>query len=163
MSIFAKPMAATKPRTVTAGQVAVLYAGVLVVFAIAQLFTFEEFLELTPQFGLPFGEAFGYLLAPLLIVCEVFAIPFLLRMAVSPAFRWLSGALSMLVAVLWFFIAVWIVTTRASVATIGFLGTVGDLTPGWWAVLIAVALTILAAWSVWGLWPTARGHSIKKS
>lgn len=156
-------MAAMKPRTTTAGQVAVLYAGILVLFAIAQLFTFEKFLELTPQFGLPFGEAFGYLLAPLLIVCEVFAIPFLLRMTVSPAFRWLSGGLSVLVAVLWLFIAVWVVTTKASVATIGFLGTVGDLTPGWWAVLIAVALTILAAWSAWGLWPATRGSSIKKS
>lgn len=163
MSIFAKPMIAPKPRTTTAGQVAMLYAGILVLFAIAQLFTFEEFLKLTPQFGLPFGEAFGYLLAPLIIVCEVFALPFLLRMTVSPAFRWLSGALSVFVSVLWLFVAIWVVATKASIMTVGFLGTVGDLTPGWWAVLIAVALTILAVWSVWELWPTVRGRAIKNS
>lgn len=163
MSIFAKPMTAMKPRTPTAGQVAILYAGILVLFAIAQLFTFEEFLELTPQFGLPFGEVFGYLFAPLIIVCEVFAMPFLLRMTISPAFRWLSAGLSIFAAVSWLFVVIWAVVTQASVETIGFLGTVGDLTPGWWAVLIAGALTILSTWSAWGLWPLPRSRSIKNS
>lgn len=155
MSIFPKPVAALKPKTEATKQIATLYAVLLVIISVAQLFTFEAFLDLVPTFNLPLGGALPYLIAPLIVAAEVFAIPFLLRMYVSPAFRWFSMFLGWLVAALWLFISVWVVGTAQPVETVGFLGTVGNLTPGWWAVCISIAFGILAAWSSWGMWPPA--------
>lgn len=159
MSILATPHPATKPRTNESKQIAVLYAGILTVFVVAQLYTLDTFIELIPSFNLPIGELAVYALAPLLIVCELFAMPFLLRMALSTAFRWLSMVLGWLVAVLWMFMSLWVVVTGQDVSTIGFTGTVGELAPGWWAVCVSLALAILATWSSWGLWP---GNRAKK-
>lgn len=162
MSILAKPTDAPIARTEATRQVSVLYAAVLVIFVMAQLFTFEEFLELVLTFNLPITQGFAYTLALLIVVFELFAIPFLLRMKLSYAFRWLSMMCGWLAASVWTLVSVWIVTTQQIVSTVGFTGTVGYLTPGWWAVLVAISLCILAAWSSWGLWPGARKVSAKK-
>lgn len=156
MSIFVKTTIAPKPRTKEAKQVSLFYAGVLVVFVVTQLFTFDTFIELVPAFNLPLGPMMTFAVAPLLVASELFAIPFLLRMQLSVAFRWLSMMLGLLVSVMWVGITAWIAVTQPAVSTVGFLGTLFDLVPGWWAVFIALALVILAAWSSWGLWPDKR-------
>ena len=156
MSVLVKATSAPKPRTKESRQMAILFAALLVLFAVTQLFTFDEFLELVPAFNVPFGPLFTYTLAPLIVVAEVFALPFLLGMSVSPAFRWLSMFFGWFVAGVWTFISLWIVTTNQAVETIGFFGTIVNPAPGWWAVFIALALCILAAWTSWGLWPGKR-------
>lgn len=148
-----KTTAAPTPKTDRVKQIAILYAVFLVIMAVAQLFTYEEFIELIPTFNLPLNEAFTYLVVPILIIFEVFALPFLLRMRLSPAFRFLSMLFGWLVSVKWLFISLWVVMSAQSVENIGFLGTVVTLTPGWWAVLISFSLGILAAWASWGMWP----------
>lgn len=163
MSIFATVTSAPSPRTDTAGKIALFYAGILVVLAVTQLFTFDEFIKLIATFHLPFGAAMTYALAPLLVVCEVFAIPFLLRMTLSPAFRWVSMLLGWVVALLWTCVSGWIVMTYQDVSTVGFLGTLVDLIPGWWAVLVSLAFGVMAAWASWGMWPgEARSSRAKK-
>jgi hypothetical protein len=153
MSIFVKATAAPKPKSEYAKQIALMYAVVLVVMAVAQLFTYDAFIELIISFNFPIPETAQYLIAPLLIVCEVFALPFLLRMRISPAFRVVSMLCSWLVPVKWFLLTLWVVNSGQPVESIGFLGSIGELTPGWWAVLISVSLGIMSAWSSWGLWP----------
>lgn len=162
MSILVKATAAPAARTETSRQISLLYAAILVVFVVAQLFTFDEFIELVVAFNLPLGLPFAHALAPTLIVAELFAVPFLLRMSVSPAFRYLSMFFGWLVVAIWLFISWWVAATFPSVPTIGFFGTVIDVTPGWWAVLLSLALGILAAWSSWGLWPGKRRVTTKK-
>lgn len=156
MSVFVKATPAPTPKTDRVKVISLFYAGILVVLALTQLYTFDKFIELIPEFNLPLSETLTFLAAPLLVVCEVFALPFLLRMRLSPAFRFLSMIFGWLVAVIWFFISLWLVTTYQAVATVGFLGTLGDLTPGWWAVFFSIALGILAAWSSWGMWPLTK-------
>jgi len=156
MNVFVKATPAPKPRTKESHQVAILYAALLVTFAVAQLFTFDEFIELVPNFQPPLGDALVYAIAPLIVTVEVFALPFLLGMALSPAFRWLSMACGWLAAGLWVGISAWVVFTQPAVETIGFLGGIGELTPGWWALCIPIALSILAIWASWGLWPGKR-------
>lgn len=156
MSILVKATPAPTARTKETKQMAYLYAGLLVVLAVTQLFTFDEFIELVPAFNLPFGTGFTYALAPLIVATEVFAIPFLLRMQLSVAFRWLSMFFGWFVAAMWAFISIWIVTTNPDIETVGYFGTLVTLVPGWWAVCIAFALGILAAWTGWGLWPGRR-------
>ncbi len=158
MSILVKATPAPVPRTDTAKQISLLYAAILVVLVVTQLFSFDEFIELFSAFDLPGGAA----LAPIVIVVELFAIPFLLRMALSPAFRWLSMSLGWFAAAIWLFVSWWVATTYPDVTTIGFFGTILDVAPGWWAVLVSLAFGILAAWSSWGLWPGSRRHTAKK-
>lgn len=162
MTWFVQATPAPAPRSKDSGRIAVLYAIILVGFALAQLFTFDGFKTLVQDFGLPVGDVWTAALAPLIIVCEVFALPFLLRMPLSPAFRWLSMILGWLVAFVWFGISTWLVLSDASVSTVGFSGTVGELTPGWWAMCVSLALGVLATWSSWGLWPSVRRVPHKK-
>lgn len=156
MSVLPKPTPALKPKTDTSKQIALIYAALLVIMAVAQLFSFEDFLQLIPTFHLPVSETFAQALAPVLVASEVFAIPFLLRMALSPAFRWFSMFLGWIVAALWLFITIWIVSTHQAVETIGFIGTVTNLMPGGWAICMSAAFAILAAWASWGLWPAVK-------
>lgn len=156
MSVLVKTTPAPKPRTKESMKVSVVLAGLFVVMAVSQLFTFEEFLLHIQSLGLPIGEVMTYALGPLIVISEVFAIPFLLGMSLSPAFRYVSMFLGWLASGIWLFISLWLAVRYSQVETVGFLGTVINLPPGWWAVFISVALAILTAWSSWGLWPGKR-------
>lgn len=135
---------------------AIAYAVVLGAMAVTQLFTFEHFLELIATFALPIGGELTYLTGALIVVTEIFALPFLLRMPLSKAFRWVSMVCSWLAPLIWITLTLWLVITEPLVDNVGLLGTIVGLLPGWWAVLVAVSLGILAAWASWGLWPGKR-------
>ncbi len=158
MSIFPAVTPAPQPRTKESAYISIFYAVLLVIMAVTQLFTFEEVLVLFGSLGLPGGLATGYGLAATVVAAEVFAVPFLLRMSLSPAFRWFSLLCGLFVGVAWLFIASWIVLSGAPVQTVGFVGTLIDTIPGWWAVLVSVAILMLAIWSAWGMWPSAKKH-----
>lgn len=159
MSFLVQAQPAAEARSRDAVKIGVLYAAILAIFAVAQLFTFEEFQELFFSFNLALPLGVEAALIPLLIVCEIGALPFLLRMKVSPAFRWLSMIAGWIVPVAWLWIAVATVNAYPAYETVGFLGTVADLTPGWWAVAVSGLLGCMAAWASWGLWPA---HKTKK-
>ena len=161
MSIFATVTKAPISKTKESQKIAILYAGILLVMAVAQLFTFEEFLVLVTSFNLPGGVLFAHGITAILVVAEVFALPFLLRMPLSAAFRWVSMVLGLLASLVWVFLSVWVVATAQGVANIGFLGTAIDITPGLWAVFVSFSFVILAIWTAWGLWPLNRGAIIK--
>lgn len=156
MSVFVKATPAPIPKTSRVNTIALLYAILLVILAVAQLYSFDEFIELFPTYGVFISETLTYLLAPLLIVLEVFALPFLLRMRLSPAFRFVSMVSGWLVALLWLLVSVWILFAVPQAVTAGFLGTVVELVPGWWTALFSISLGILAAWASWGMWPVKR-------
>lgn len=139
------------------------YAVLIVVMVVAQLFTFEAFLELFASFEFPGGRTTGYVLASVLVAAQVFALPFLLRMAVSPAFRMFSLLSAGLVADIWLFVTLWLAIVQPTVANVGFLGTVVETMPGWWAVCIALAFGILATWAAWGMWPQTQTRGAKKT
>jgi predicted lysophospholipase L1 biosynthesis ABC-type transport system permease subunit len=162
MSILPKASPALPAKSKESQQIALFYAVVLVGMAVAQLFSFEDFIKLVPAFNLPLGGLWPYAVAPLLVTAEVFALPFLLRMALSPAFRVVSMGMGWIVAGGWFLVSLWIVSTSQPVDTIGFFGTTVNLMPGWWAVYLSVAMGILAAWASWGLWPIKRRASKTK-
>lgn len=150
MKFFASPVQAPAPRTTYSGYVATTLAGVMTLFLVMQLFTFDEFIELASTFQLP-GVS-GSMFASMIIVLELLALPFLLRMALSRAFRWVSVASLVGAMILWMYSTVFVVTQR-SVESVGFSGGLGELTPGWWAVLIVVVLWVMSVWSIWGLMP----------
>ncbi len=149
------------PRTKDAKTVSLFYAGVLIVFTAAQLFSLEKFIPLIETFDLP-GEHTGRITAVLLVTCGVLALPFLLRMKLSIGMRWCSMLLGWIVPIIWLVLSVWVNSTTAAVENAGFLGASVTLEPGWWAVFVSVALVILAAWSAWGLWPGARSAPLER-
>jgi hypothetical protein len=153
MSIFAKSSFPGPARTKDSQTVAVLYAGILVVFIVSQLFSFEEFLVLVQSFQLPGGDTLAYVSAALFISVELF-------MRLSFAFRYVSMLCSWLAAVAWVYISTWLLLSNSQVDTVGFLGTVISVMPGVPALLISLSLCVLAVWSSWGLWP--HRHSLTK-
>ncbi|HWT39813.1 MAG TPA: hypothetical protein VN081_00875 [Dongiaceae bacterium] len=153
MSFLPHPTPAPIPKTPAAKQIGILYTILLTAMAVGQLFNFPAFVVLFNSFAFPFPGWFNAMLPAFLIASEVFAIPFLLRMQLSPAFRWFSLFLGFLTAIIWLFVALWVITYYPLAKTIGFLGTDVHLVPGWWAVCMSLAFGILAVWAAWGLWP----------
>lgn len=146
--------------------ISLFYAVMLIVMAVGQLFSFEKFIPLIDSFDLPGGQGMGTLVAGLIVVAEVFALPFLIRMRVSPLMRWLSVFFAGLVPLLWVLLSIWLNVTMNAIDNVGFVGVKIEAPVGWWAVLYSMALGVLAAWSIWGMWPgkaTVANTVVKKS
>ena len=156
MSIFGTPTPAPVPKTKDVTRISFFYAAIIVVMVVAQLFTFDSFLSLLLSFDLPGGDRTAITIGALLVAAEVFALPFLLKMTISPAFRWFSLLCAGLVADIWIFLSLWVVLTDSLAENIGFLGTVVGMMPGWWSILISLSFGILAVWAAWGMWPLSQ-------
>lgn len=160
MSIFVKATRGLGPKTPETAKVVLLYAGLLIVFAVLQLLSFDGMLRLFESFWMPGGRPFAHFLVMFIIVAEVFALPFLFRMKLSPLARGMSMILGWLVPVLWLMVTLWVLQTLNVVDNIGLLGAMIHILPGWCMVCIDLALGILAAWTSWGLWPYRRGKKL---
>lgn len=145
-----------KPKSLESKWAAYLFAGVLMLFALGQLFTFDEFVALLVSYNFLGGAITTKIIASMFVICEVFAIPFLLGMRLSKLARMVSMVLGWFNVVGWFAIALLLNLTNNSVQNFGILGTKIQLTPGWWDVSFMIAIGMLAAWSSWGLWPVKR-------
>lgn len=153
---FARAEPAPAPKTDTVPRVALFYAAILLVMAVAQLFSFERFIPLIEGFGLPGGRATAALVAGTVVIVEVFALPFLLRMKLSPLMRATSMVCGWLAVAVWLKLAIWVNIMVGGGGTIGFLGPDIILPVGWWSVPCVIALGILAAWASWGMWPLGK-------
>ena len=163
MSIFVQPTIAPSPKTKDVRRIATFYAGILVVMLVAQLFSFEEFVSLIVSFQFPGGEQLAHFDAAFIVVVELLALPFLLRMSLSPLSRWVSIVAGWLVAATWLKFTVWLVVSDSMVNNVGFLGAAVETMPGWWAIFMSIAFGILAAWASWGMWPTkGRAKRVEK-
>ena len=156
MRLFHAATRAGKPESERAAQAALLFAVLLIIMAVGQLYEFEKFIPLIEGFGVVGGHQGAILIAGLIVVAEVLALPFLLRMQVSPLMRVVSMSLGWLAVALWIVITIWLSFTVNAVTNVGLFGTKVDIPAGWWAVCYVAALGILAVWSAWGLWPFAK-------
>jgi len=156
MKFLRKTTPASKPRTKESGQIAYAYAIVLIVLVLCQLFTFDKFLTLLQGFAFPGGDVTAHLVGSMIVISEVFALPFLLEMNLSPLMRVISMVFGWIASLVWFKLALWLIFVANSVTNIGILGTVVAVIPGWWAVYISIALGTMAVWASWGLWPGKR-------
>ncbi|MGK2896494.1 MAG: hypothetical protein ACSLEY_02755 [Candidatus Saccharimonadales bacterium] len=87
-------------ETKTTRNIGLIIAISLLIVTLAQLFGFEDFYVTLAQFwGITLNS--GATLAALIVVAEVFALPFLLGMKLSTAMRFLSAFLLLGVAVYW--------------------------------------------------------------
>lgn len=156
MSIFAHAVKAPTPRTKDTIKIAYLYVGILAVFVLAQLATLSGFVTLVESWDLPGGTIGAYLLVDVILVAELLALPFLLRLKLSPLARIVSMIMTWIVPVIWLVVSLWLNVTINAVSNVGMLGTLVQLVPGWWAIFVSIALGLLAAWASWGMWPCRR-------
>jgi hypothetical protein len=153
MSLFVQPTTPPLPKTKNTRYVSLALAGVFIVLAVAQLYSFEDFPDTLASLGLIGGRQGASLVAALLVTGEVLALPFLLSMRLSPAMRALSMAAGWGVLVAWLTIAVLINSTTNAITNSGVLGATISTTPGWWMAGVFLALAVMAAWASWGMWP----------
>lgn len=150
---FAVAQKSLEPRNHTAKIAAWVYAGILVVMTLGQLFSFEKFIPLIRDYWLPGGEGTGTLVACLIVISQVFALPFLLRMPLSPLMRWFSLSCGVAAACLWLLLGTVAVVAENAMTNSGVLGMKIVVPSGAPQLLWAVGMSALAAWAAWGLWP----------
>ena len=143
---------APEPRSIVARNLAWVYAGILVVLVVAQLFAFEKFIPLMSDYWLPGGRGSATLLAGLLVYAEIFALPFLLRMQLSPLMRWFSTVCSVFVPLTWLILAINCLLRHDSLANGGMLGAKVAVSTELQFALAAI-LTVLALYIAYGLQP----------
>lgn len=159
---FTQSILAPQPRTKNSATVALLLAGILVIMAVGQLFSFEKFIPLIESYWLPGGHGTAVVVASLLVTAEVFALPFLLRMRLSTLMRIVSMVAGWLVVAGWLKLAIWANVAANALSNIGFFGVHVMLPVGWWAVLFTLALGVLFVWAAWGLWPLKQSQKNKE-
>jgi hypothetical protein len=150
---FARATTAPKPRTKLATKVGLVYAVILIVMAVGQLFGFEDFIPLMADYWLPGGQGTATLLAGLIVMTEVFALPFLLQMRLSPLMRWFSLVCSVLAAVIWLKLALVTTFESTAITNSGMLGVKVAVPAGAIQLVVSLVLLGLATWSAYGLWP----------
>lgn len=151
--MFPTAVQALEPKSQTAKVVAWIYTGILTIMAVSQLFAFEDFVPLFHDMAFPGGDGTGSLLAGLIVFSEIFAIPFLLRMSLSPLMRWFSLVLGLYVPLVWLFVSYWLVSVHPGItANAGILGTKVHISASVQLVL-SLLLLVVAAVAARGLWP----------
>ncbi|MFZ1360579.1 MAG: hypothetical protein WAS27_00910 [Candidatus Saccharimonadales bacterium] len=131
-------------------------AGLLTIMLVSQLFTFEETVAVMEGLGL------SKVILSVIVSMELFALPFLLRMRLSPLMRIVSMTTGWVVAVAWLAIAI----TSLSLHTyegVGLFGTVLPLPVGVVSMLYVLLLSGLLLWVTVAGWPLqGRSRATKK-
>jgi hypothetical protein len=147
---------ATPPRSESVKITALVFAGILIVMVIGQLFSFEKFIPLIGDYMLPGGERTATIMASLIVISEVLALPFLLRMRLSRLMRWVSLSFSVVSVIIWLLLGLTVLVGNVDLSNSGLIGTKVAIPSGLTQALITSILTTLAVLSIWGLWPRNR-------
>ena len=131
-------------------------ALVFTVVALAQLFTFEHFGDVTLGYGLPGGIVIATVLAYLLPAVEIISLPYLLSMRLSAKMYSISRISVVVTGVLWVCVALWTNLTGNADTNAGIFGAT-LYTPNQWSFIIFVLLLLWASWLMYTAKPH-RGH-----
>lgn len=119
------PPSTVKPYGIWLGRVS---AVLLIAMAITHLFRIDTFLPILDAV-LPGNSLMATAIGFIIVLSEVFAIPFALRMKLSPLAHLLSGALLVLAPLWWLLITIWGYGLVETTGQLGqFANTPGDLT-----------------------------------
>jgi hypothetical protein len=150
MSIFA---VATRPAPVASKNICLLsYALGLwsAGLAVAQMVSFEDFVEALRQYHVA-GERGTVAIAVLLLTLEVFSVPFLFRMSLSKATRFMGALFAVVLPYVWTVLTVVALLNGSSVDNAGYFGGflalhVGGLVVGLnllWMVVVALSFSVI--------------------
>jgi len=153
---FARATKIKVPKKLSVWAAAIYLALFFMIVAVSQLFTFEAYSEIIATYGLPFDEVFNKLIAAVIVTLEVFAIPFLLMMRLSPLMRVVSMVSGWLALLFWFLVGIWQSVVSFYIPNAGLFGSNISLPQGWWLVFYMVALITLSIYVSYCLWPAVR-------
>jgi len=158
MSLFVTSTTAPEAKTRNSMVIGLMLAVFFILMLVAQLFTYEDFPAVLSGMWLPGGSKAATILAAVIVIVELFSLPFFLRMRVSLLMRFVSMIMGWLVVSMWLFITIWQNTTVNAIGNAGVLGATVRVPTGWWTTLIFIALGTLVAWASWGMWPRASSN-----
>lgn len=161
MSFFVQPSAAPEPKTQGVRYASLAMAAILVVLAVAQLYSYEDFPDVVASMWLFGGRVDATIWAAIIVILEVGALPFLLSLRLSPAMRIISMIAGWLVVVFWLLISVWINMSINAVTNSGVLGATIPIAPDWWIVGVIALVGVMTAYVSWGMWPTRPHQQVK--
>lgn len=138
------PPKLVKPYAILLGRIA---AAILVVMALVQLFRIDTFLPILDK-NLPGGSGWAGIFGVFIILSEVFAIPFALRMKLSPLAHLKSGALVVLAPLWWFLIDIWTLGLTDNTGQLGkFVAVPGTV----WVLLLNLVWVVFSYYTLYTL------------
>lgn len=134
-------------------------AAVSIFFAVIHLFRIDMLVPLVDTYMVG-GIIIASLKVVAIVLAEVFAVPFALRMKLSPLAHRVSGALLVLAPLYWTLINIW--NYGASVSTGQFSSFVA--TPsGWMSIILNLSWLVFTLATLWALgYGTYRLPSVRK-
>mgnify|MGYP001791589010 CR=1 FL=1 len=158
MHFFVKATLAPQTERQSIRWISTYVAVFFVALATTQLFAYENFPGIIASFGLPLNDVGVKLVAALIVISEIFAIPFLLRMKLSPLMRIISLKSGWIVLLFWLVIGIWQNTVDFKIPNTGLFGSEIILPCGWWTISFITIFIVLMVYSTIGLWPFGRIH-----
>lgn len=151
MVFFVKPTPPTEVTRVYDRIIMYIAAAIVVILAVAQLFTFEDFGEIfASTYGMSGNLALVF--AALVVSFEVAAIPFLLGMTLSPLARASSMVAGWVVSTGWVVLAIWALV-RSQNMNIGLLGATVEAPASAAGIIFTLLLLGFVGYSAWVAWP----------
>lgn len=145
-----------KPNNNNVVKLGIGLAGVLALMAISQLFKFDEF-DIIISSNEPLAAIISSsIIVALVASAEIFALPFLLRMRISPALRVFSMFLGWLVALFWLYRAVLIPVVTGDVIEVGMFGGILSDMPQLIYSIVATLIAVVVLVVTIGMWPIAK-------
>lgn len=135
----------------------VLSAVVITVLLLLQLFGFEELPDTLRYFWSMDSEEAGMVVAAFLVFGELFALPVLLGMKLSPLMRWVSGVSGGLVVLYWTIASLYAI----SLGQVKDSGIFGDTMPVAGGLLLPIVTVPLIA-LITSYWLSALGVDLQR-
>lgn len=120
-------------------------AGLLVLIALVHLFRIDTLVPILDEL-LPGGSVFAGFITVAIIFSEIFAVPFALRMKLSPLAQLLSGGLVALAPLWWLLLSIWAYDTGQQV------GMLGEFVPIYATTLLVAVNTLWVAFNYFTLY-----------
>lgn len=128
-----------------------ILAIIIIIMTVSQLMTVEKTLPILENYLLPGRAATAKAVLFFELVAGVFALPFLLRMKVSPLFRLLSVFLLFVFASTWVLLSLWVMATEPPYIGSGMFGSFFSDIAREGTLLIAAMLFSYACVATWVL------------
>lgn len=148
-SFFKKPKPIDPPKPVKpyAPLLGRILATVSIVFALVHLIRIDSLVQIVGD-GLASSALVASLVVIFTLLAEVFAVPFLLRMKLSPLAHLVSGFQAVFAPLMWLLISIWLLGTPYSTGQLGQFVATPSSVP---LVLANLAWLSLAFVTLWAL------------
>lgn len=125
--------------------------GVLIVMASLQLIAYEKFVPIIQNYHLFDNPSTSQIFSAFIIITEVMAMPFLLRMRVSPLLRSLSAGCLVLTVLWWLTLGIYGTFIDSSITKTGLLGGFLSSTSSFIVLAFAILLAVVSVMVIWRL------------